>query len=170
MKTKLCIASLLSFLVLYGDCNVLQTFNDEELTSCYFHVLCDLHETEAMYQILEESSGKVKVKFWEAMKEVYDILGDQSLEDFEMYRATLSILVSNKIAAVLLCKFATSLTRQDRKFTTRLVQVNANDEVTTRRACSRLAASNSLQTIAKTEYPDEPRIRTPENSFPNLSS
>ncbi|GBM39055.1 hypothetical protein AVEN_119756-1 [Araneus ventricosus] len=45
----------------------------------------------------------------------------------------IAILVCNKFAAVLLCKLATSLTRQDRKFTTRLPQINANDEVGTRR-------------------------------------
>ncbi|GBM24162.1 Uncharacterized protein K02A2.6 [Araneus ventricosus] len=44
-------------------------------------------------------------------------------------------------------------------------QVNANDVVTTRRTCSKLVASNS----SKTEYADEPRIRAPDNSLPNLS-
>ncbi|GBM39958.1 hypothetical protein AVEN_43351-1 [Araneus ventricosus] len=63
---------------------------------------------------------------------------------------------------------ATSLTRQDRKFT-RLPQVNANEEVTTRGTCSKLVASNSLKTIAKTEYADERWIRAPDNSLPHLS-
>ncbi|GBM43478.1 hypothetical protein AVEN_9439-1 [Araneus ventricosus] len=39
-----------------------------------------------------------------------------------------------------------------------LKQVIANDEVNTRRTCSKLVASNSLQTIEKTEYADEPWI------------
>ncbi|GBL73138.1 hypothetical protein AVEN_159222-1 [Araneus ventricosus] len=47
------------------------------------------------------------------------------------------------------CKLAASSARQDRKFITRLSQVNANDEVTSRRTCIKLVASNSLQTIAK---------------------
>ncbi|GBN91486.1 hypothetical protein AVEN_272713-1 [Araneus ventricosus] len=55
---------------------------------------------------------------------------------------------------------ATSLARQDRKFTTRLQQVNANELVTTRQACHKFVTSNSLQTIAKIEYADKPRIRT----------
>ncbi|GBO27465.1 hypothetical protein AVEN_245012-1, partial [Araneus ventricosus] len=42
-----------------------------------------------MYQIIEESTDKVKVKFWEALKEVFDIFGNQSLEDFEIYRVTI---------------------------------------------------------------------------------
>ncbi|GBN25382.1 hypothetical protein AVEN_242051-1 [Araneus ventricosus] len=48
-----------------------------------------------------------------------------------------------------------------------LKQVFVNDEVTTRRTCSKLVASNSLQTIAKIEYADEPQIRTPDNPLPN---
>ncbi|GBN44282.1 hypothetical protein AVEN_211380-1 [Araneus ventricosus] len=47
-----------------------------------------LDQSEAMYQIIEESTDKVKVKFWEAMKEVFDINGDQSRGDFEMYKVT----------------------------------------------------------------------------------
>ncbi|GBO01820.1 hypothetical protein AVEN_47714-1, partial [Araneus ventricosus] len=89
MKTKLCIASLLSFLILYGGCNVSQNFKEEKVVSCYLHFLCDLHETEPWYQIVEESTDKVKVKFWEAIKEVFDVIGDQSREDFEVYRETL---------------------------------------------------------------------------------
>ncbi|GBM65771.1 hypothetical protein AVEN_107253-1 [Araneus ventricosus] len=56
------------------------------------------------------------------------------------------------------CKLAASLTRQVQacsKFDTAsasLKQVNANELVTTRQTCHKLAASNSLQTIAKTEY------------------
>ncbi|GBN39190.1 hypothetical protein AVEN_19075-1 [Araneus ventricosus] len=88
MKTKLCIVSLLSFLILYGDCKVFQTFKDEEMISCYFHFLCDLNETDGMYQIVEESTDKVKVKFWEIMKEVFDVLAGQSREDFEVYKVT----------------------------------------------------------------------------------
>ncbi|GBN30653.1 hypothetical protein AVEN_102067-1 [Araneus ventricosus] len=89
MKTKLCIASLLSFLILYGDCNVSQNFNDEKVVSCYLHFLCDLHETDPVYQLVEESTDKVKVKFWEIMKEVYDAIDGQSREDFELYKVTI---------------------------------------------------------------------------------
>ncbi|GBM96105.1 hypothetical protein AVEN_200411-1 [Araneus ventricosus] len=44
-----------------------------------------------------------------------------------------------------------------------LKRVIANDEVITRQTFSKLVASNSLQTIAKSEYVDEPQIETPEN-------
>ncbi|GBN53149.1 hypothetical protein AVEN_128441-1 [Araneus ventricosus] len=44
-----------------------------------------------------------------------------------------------------------------------LKQVIANELVTTCRTCYKLVASNSLQTIAKTEYADKPRIRHPDN-------
>ncbi|GBN59906.1 hypothetical protein AVEN_130147-1 [Araneus ventricosus] len=37
--------------------------------------------------------------------------------------------------------------------------------VTTRRTCSKPFVSNTLQTLAKTEYADEPQIRTPATSF-----
>ncbi|GBM65786.1 hypothetical protein AVEN_129037-1 [Araneus ventricosus] len=47
-----------------------------------------------------------------------------------------------------------------------LKQVNANDEVTTHRICSKLVASNSLQTIANAEYVDEPQIRAPDKTHP----
>ncbi|GBM57339.1 hypothetical protein AVEN_34436-1 [Araneus ventricosus] len=50
-----------------------------------------------------------------------------------------------------------------------LKQVIANDEVTSRRTCNMLVASDSLQTIAKAEYADEPCIRTTDNSHPNRS-
>ncbi|GBL75560.1 hypothetical protein AVEN_264649-1 [Araneus ventricosus] len=47
-----------------------------------------------------------------------------------------------------------------------LQQVIANDEVTTRRTCSKFAASNSLKAIAGAEYADEPQIRTADNPLP----
>ncbi|GBL80004.1 hypothetical protein AVEN_97499-1 [Araneus ventricosus] len=45
-------------------------------------------------------------------------------------------------------------------------QVIANELVTTRRTFSKLVASNTVQTIAKTEYADEPQIRSPDNLLP----
>ncbi|GBM86701.1 hypothetical protein AVEN_222225-1 [Araneus ventricosus] len=67
----------------------------------------------------------------------------------------IAILVCSKVAAILLCKIyklATNLTRQECKPETSLQHVNVSFEVTTRRTCSKLVTSNSLQTIAKTEY------------------
>ncbi|GBM95626.1 hypothetical protein AVEN_256425-1 [Araneus ventricosus] len=55
-----------------------------------------------------------------------------------------------------------SLTRQECKLETSYCK----RRVTTCRTCSKLVASNSLQTIAKTEYADEPQIRTPDNPLP----
>ncbi|GBO37430.1 hypothetical protein AVEN_30123-1 [Araneus ventricosus] len=51
-----------------------------------------------------------------------------------------------------------------------LKQVTANELVTTRQICHRLAASNSLQTIAKTEYEDSLRFEFATTLYPNLSS
>ncbi|GBM72779.1 hypothetical protein AVEN_201557-1 [Araneus ventricosus] len=45
-------------------------------------------------------------------------------------------------------------------------QVIVNEVVTTRRTCSKIVASNSLQTTAKTENADEPQIRTLNNPLP----
>ncbi|GBL80323.1 hypothetical protein AVEN_92240-1 [Araneus ventricosus] len=65
----------------------------------------------------------------------------------------IAILVCSDLA-LQICKFAS------------LKQLIANELVTTRRTCSKLVASNTLQTIAKTEYADEPHIRTPDNELP----
>ncbi|GBM54167.1 hypothetical protein AVEN_64516-1 [Araneus ventricosus] len=51
-----------------------------------------------------------------------------------------------------------------------LKQVNASEIVTTRQTCHNLAASNSLQTIAKTEYEDNLGFEPPTSRFPNLPS
>ncbi|GBL88583.1 hypothetical protein AVEN_195595-1 [Araneus ventricosus] len=51
-----------------------------------------------------------------------------------------------------------------------LRQVNENELVTTRQTCQKLAASNSLQTIAKTEYVDSLGFEPPTANFLNLSS
>ncbi|GBO36070.1 hypothetical protein AVEN_69543-1 [Araneus ventricosus] len=62
---------------------------------------------------------------------------------------------------------ATSLSRQECKLETTLKQVNANELVTTLQTCHKLAASHSLQTIAKTEYEDNLRFeRTPDIPLP----
>ncbi|GBN97396.1 hypothetical protein AVEN_41588-1 [Araneus ventricosus] len=64
------------------------------------------------------------------------------LESIPALNLSIAILVCNKFVAVLLCILAASLTRH----TTRLQQVNANDEVTTRRTCSKLVTLNLQQT------------------------
>ncbi|GBN97389.1 hypothetical protein AVEN_227971-1 [Araneus ventricosus] len=63
------------------------------------------------------------------------------------------------------CKLVASLARQDCKFTTSL----QNRRSTTRRIYSKLVASSSWQTIAKTEYADEAWIRSLDNLLCNLS-
>ncbi|GBM84258.1 hypothetical protein AVEN_102010-1 [Araneus ventricosus] len=62
--------------------------------------------------------------------------------------------------AMQICKLAKNSARQDRKFITRLQQVNANFEVTIRQTRSELVVSNSLQTSSKKRV----RIRTLESS------
>ncbi|GBM83048.1 hypothetical protein AVEN_107468-1 [Araneus ventricosus] len=56
----------------------------------------------------------------------------------------IAILVCNKVAAVLLCKLAVSLTRQDSKFITSLQQVSQ----TTKSPCVELAVNLSCKFIA----------------------
>ncbi|GBN74824.1 hypothetical protein AVEN_270416-1 [Araneus ventricosus] len=63
------------------------------------------------------------------------------------------------------CKLAASSARQDRKFITRLQQVNANFEVTIRQTCSELVVSSSLQTSSKKKV----RIRTLDSNAGQLS-
>ncbi|GBO05094.1 hypothetical protein AVEN_249602-1 [Araneus ventricosus] len=46
-----------------------------------------------------------------------------------------------------------------------LKQVNSNELVTTRQACHKLATSNSLQTIGKTEYEDNFGLEPPTTRF-----
>ncbi|GBM53103.1 hypothetical protein AVEN_130759-1 [Araneus ventricosus] len=67
-------------------------------------------------------------------------------------RTQIAILVSSKVAAILLCKSTTNLTLQECKLETSLQHVNFSFEVTTRQICHKFVTSNSLQTIAKTEY------------------
>ncbi|GBM64295.1 hypothetical protein AVEN_189101-1 [Araneus ventricosus] len=75
-----------------------------------------------------------------------------------------AISVCSKVAAVLLCKSAESLTRQDRKFETSFQKRRSHQ------------ASNLQRTFhvhckraEKREYAYEPWIRTPEISLTNLS-
>ncbi|GBM79121.1 hypothetical protein AVEN_104497-1 [Araneus ventricosus] len=74
----------------------------------------------------------------------------------------IAILDCDKFAEILLCKLAISLTRQDRKFTTRLQQVNANELVTTRQTHCKLEQKQNTT--------DKPRIRTPDNPLHSQSS
>ncbi|GBO35581.1 hypothetical protein AVEN_52713-1 [Araneus ventricosus] len=56
----------------------------------------------------------------------------------------IAILVCSKLA-LQICKLAARLTRQECKLERSLKQACRSDEVTTRRTCSKLATSNSLQ-------------------------
>ncbi|GBN78329.1 hypothetical protein AVEN_159830-1 [Araneus ventricosus] len=71
----------------------------------------------------------------------------------------------SQIAQILLCKPA-SLQQVRHDKSARLKQVIVNDEVTTRRTCSKLVESSSLPTIVKTEYKHKPQIRTSDNPLP----
>ncbi|GBO16491.1 hypothetical protein AVEN_73603-1 [Araneus ventricosus] len=75
------------------------------------------------------------------------------------------ILVCSKVAAIMLC-ISASLQQVSHCKSASLKQVTANELVTSRRTCSRLVTSNTLQTIAKTEYADKPQIRSPDNPLP----
>ncbi|GBM84668.1 hypothetical protein AVEN_16205-1 [Araneus ventricosus] len=67
--------------------------------------------------------------------------------------------------AMQVCKLAESSVRQDRKFITRLQQVNANFEVTIRQTCSDLVVSSSLQTSSKKRV----RMRTLDSNRGQLA-
>ncbi|GBN85291.1 hypothetical protein AVEN_256589-1, partial [Araneus ventricosus] len=58
MKITLCITTLLNLCVLHGLCNVLQSFNNEDMISCHYHILCDLNETQRLRQMAEEISDQ----------------------------------------------------------------------------------------------------------------
>ncbi|GBO31235.1 hypothetical protein AVEN_129773-1 [Araneus ventricosus] len=101
----------------------------------------------------------------------HDLEKDELAVEIESFKYSvidftqIAILVCSNLA-LQICMHAASLTWQECKLETTLKQVIANEEVTTRRTCSKLVASNSLQTIAKTEYADEPQIRTLDNRLP----
>ncbi|GBO27070.1 hypothetical protein AVEN_90887-1 [Araneus ventricosus] len=75
----------------------------------------------------------------------------------------LTILVCSKVAAVLLCKCAASLTRQDRKFITSFKQVFRSDDVT----CVEVAANMSRQVHCKRVEKKRVRIRTSDSNHGN---
>ncbi|GBM61104.1 hypothetical protein AVEN_234898-1 [Araneus ventricosus] len=78
-------------------------------------------------------------------------------------------IVCSKVAAILLCKSA-SLQQIWHGKSASLKQVNAYELVTTRQTCHKLAASNSLQAIAKAEYENNFGFEPPTYRFLNLSS
>ncbi|GBN51943.1 hypothetical protein AVEN_201743-1 [Araneus ventricosus] len=89
MKIIICFASLLNLFILHGLCNVLQSFDEEDMISCNFHYLCDLNETQKLRQIEEESSDQAKEILWECAKEGFSLEGHfvgRSPENIELYR------------------------------------------------------------------------------------
>ncbi|GBN28054.1 hypothetical protein AVEN_215597-1 [Araneus ventricosus] len=89
MKIILCIASLLNLFVLHGLCNVLQSFDEDDMISCHFHFMCDLNETQKMRQMVEECSDQLQVIIWESMKEVFGLEGLYlPAESFDLYAET----------------------------------------------------------------------------------
>ncbi|XP_055946555.1 uncharacterized protein LOC129977713 [Argiope bruennichi] len=83
MKIILYIASSLSVFILFGDCAVFQTFNDDDLSSCYIHLVCVLNDTADVYQFVDNSSAQVKTKIWEYVYQVLGYKGQHSREHFE---------------------------------------------------------------------------------------
>ncbi|GBM26811.1 hypothetical protein AVEN_32067-1 [Araneus ventricosus] len=81
----------------------------------------------------------------------------------------IAILVCSKVAAILLCKSA-SLQQIWNDKSESLKQVYANELVNTRQTCHKLEASNSLQTIAKTDYEDNLGFEPPTPRLIKLSS
>ncbi|GBM89332.1 hypothetical protein AVEN_120902-1 [Araneus ventricosus] len=86
MKIILCFASLLNLFILHGICDVLQSFQEEDMITCHYHFVCDLNETRKLHEIERECSEQVKELFSKSLMETLGIEDGYSSEKFEFYR------------------------------------------------------------------------------------
>ncbi|GBN75722.1 hypothetical protein AVEN_8322-1 [Araneus ventricosus] len=107
--------------------------------------ICRKFAAKLPLQVCHDKLISRKIKLAASVHAIWDIAATTQI----------AILVCSRLA-LQICKLRANLTRQECKCETSFQQVNF--EVTMGRICSKLAASNSLQIIVKTEYEHSLRI------------